>query len=272
MKKKFTIGVIGHLGMVGGATFRYYKNKGYKVYGYSRRAADDKRKAYNSDIIFICVPTPFDWKKKRFDGSIVDKAISQVSDNKIVVLKSTVPIGTTDKLQAKYPKIKIVFNPEFLSEVTCDLDFRKPDRQIIGYTKGSLKYAKIVMDLLPKSPNNYIVSTKEAELLKYINNIHGALAVMESNHYYEVCRKENLNYEKLIQIASISKYMNPFYHVIIHKGYRGFGGKCFPKDINTWITYLHDKKIDDTLFSAVQKMNHRVLKEQGLTERSVENK
>jgi UDP-glucose 6-dehydrogenase len=66
--------------------------------------------------------------------------------------------------------------------------------------------------------------------------------------------------------------MNPYYHVIMHKGYRGFGGKCFPKDINSWIAYLAERKIDSTLFRAVRDMNRRILKEQGLTEKSVEKK
>jgi UDPglucose 6-dehydrogenase len=183
MKKKLTIGVIGYLGVVGGATYRFFKDKGYKVYGYDIKDPKDKEIAYASKIIFICVPTPFNWKSKKFDGSIVDRAISLVPKGRTAVLKSTVPIGTTDILQTKYPKIKLIFNPEFLSEVTSDQDFRKPDRQLVGYTKQSFGEAKKIMAILPKSPNNVIMPAKEAELLKYINNIHGALAVMESNHF-----------------------------------------------------------------------------------------
>jgi len=252
MKAKYSIGVIGHLGMVGGATLRFFKDKGYHVNGYDLREPSQKDKAYGADVIFICVPTPFDWKDKKFDGSIVDSAISLVAKGKTVVLKSTVPIGTTDRLQKKYSGIKLIFNPEFLSEATCDLDFKKPDRQLIGYTKKSLSVANKVMSLLPQSPNNIIMPAKEAELLKYINNVHGALAVMESNHYYEVCKKEKLNYDEVIKTASTSKFMSPYYHVIMHKGYRGFGGKCFPKDVNSWIVYLQENKIDDTLFKAVR--------------------
>ena len=272
MKQKPTIGIIGHLGVVGSTTFRYFKDNGYKVFGYDIRKPNHKDKAYGAEIIFICVPTPFDWKCNKFNGSIVDKAIALIPKGRNVVLKSTVPIGTTDKLQKKYPKIKLIFNPEFLSEVTSDQDFRNPDRQLVGYTKQSLSEAGKIMALLPRSPNNIIMPAKEAELLKYINNIHGALAVMESNHYYEVCLKENLNYDQTIKAACTSKYMNPYYHVIMHKGYRGFGGKCFPKDINSWIAYLKKENIDSTLFRAVRGMNRRILKEQRLTEKSVEKK
>lgn len=272
MKLNPTIGIIGYLGVVGNATYRFFKSKGYKVFGYDIREPKDKDKAYNAKVIFICVPTPFNWEIKKFDGSIVDNSISLVPEGKTVILKSTVPIGTTDELQKKYPNIKLIFNPEFLSEATSNQDFQMPDRQLVGYTKQSFGEAKKIMALLPKSPNNIIMPAKEAELLKYINNIHGALAVTESNHYFEVCRKENLNYENVIKAACTSKYMNPYYHVIMHKGYRGFGGKCFPKDINSWITYLDKKKVDSTLFKAVRDMNRRILKEQKLTEKSVEKR
>jgi UDPglucose 6-dehydrogenase len=272
MKQKPTIGIIGHLGVVGSATFLYFKGKHYKVYGYDLREPKYKDESYTANIVFICVPTPFNWKHNKFDGSIVEEAIALVPEGRTVVLKSTVPIGTTDRLQKKHPKIKLVFNPEFLSELTSDQDFQKPDRQLIGYTKQSFAEAKKILALLPKSPNNVIMPAKEAELLKYINNIHGALAVVESNHYFEVCRKENLNYENVIKVACISKYMNPYYHVIMHKDYRGFGGKCFPKDVNSWIAYLDEKKIDSTLFKAVRDMNRRILKEQRLTEKLVEKK
>ena len=267
-----TIGIIGHLGMVGGTTYRYFKDKGYQVFGYDLRQPKDKKKAYGANLIFICVPTPFDWKTKKYDDSIVDQAISQVPKDKTVVLKSTVHLGTTNKLQKKYPQIKLLFNPEFLSEATCDMDFRNPDRQFVGYTNESFSEADKVLNSLPLSPYNTIMPAKEAELLKYINNMHGTLAIMESNHFYEVCQKEKLNYKNIIKAASASKYMNPYYHEIMHKGYRGFGGKCFPKDLNSWIEYLSQKGIDSTLFKAVRDMNQRILKEQNLTEQEAEKK
>lgn len=273
MKYFKTIGVIGHLGMVGGTSYRFFKDQGYKVYGHDPRDPNgSKEKTFNADLIFICVPTPFNWKTKKYDDSIVENVISQVPASKTVVIKSTIHIGTTDRLQKKYPKIKILFNPEFLSEATCDMDFRNPDRQFVGYTKQSFEESNKVLNTLPLSPYNICLPAKEAELLKYINNMHGTLAVMESNHYFEVCQKEKLDYERVIKAACASKYMNPFYHEIFHKGFRGFGGKCFPKDINSWLEYLQQEGIDDTLFKAVRDMNRRILKEQNLTESDSEKK
>lgn len=269
-----SIGVIGHLGMVGGTTFRYFKENNFKVSGFDLRDTNsDINQVYKSDIIFVCVPTPFNWETNKHDSSIVKNVISQIPDDKIVVIKSTVQIGTTEKLQQEFPKLKLLFNPEFLSEATSDLDFSHPDRQFVGYTDKSQSVAKQVLSILPPaSGSGLTMPSKQAELLKYINNMHGTLAVTEFNHYYEVCQKESIDYDSTIKAATASKYLNPSYTNIWHKGYRGFGGKCFPKDINTWLIYLQQNNIDDTLFRAVRDVNRRILKEQKLTEEEVEKK
>lgn len=273
MKYFNSIGIIGYLGMVGGTTYRYFKDQGYEVNGYDPRdPKSNKDSANNSDLVFVCVPTPFDWKTKKHNENIVIKALSEVPEGKTIVLKSTVQIGSTDKYQKMYPKIKILFNPEFLSEATCDMDFRNPDRQFVGYTKESLSEATKVLKTLPLSSYGSIMPAKQAELLKYINNMHGTIAVMEFNHYYEVCQKEKIDYDETIKAAVASKYLNPWYTTIWHKDYRGFGGKCFPKDINAWLEYLEENKIDNTLFKAVRDMNKRILEEQGLTEEMAEKK
>lgn len=273
MKHYKTIGIIGYMGMVGGTTYRYFKNQNYEVVGYDPRdPKSNLETVHNCDLIFVCVPTPFDWKTHKYDDSIVQKTLSQIPSGKTVVLKSTVHIGTTDKYQNKYSKIKLLFNPEFLSEATCDMDFCNPDRQFVGYTIRSMPEATKVLKTLPLAPYGAIMPAKQAELLKYINNMHGTIAVMEFNHYYEVCQKENIDYEDTIKAATSSKYLNPWYTQVMHKGFRGFGGKCFPKDINSWIEYLSRNKIDATLFKAVRKMNQRILKEQNLTEEMAEKK
>src|SRR3989344_9493828 len=202
-----TIGVVGHLGMVGGTVYRYFKNAGWKVHGYDILSPKNKEKTYNSDFVFVCVPTPFRWGGGGYDESVVQSTLDQVTDGKTVVIKSTVHIGATDRLQKKFPKLKILFNPEFLSEAACDADFRNPDRQFVGYTDKSYSEATKVLNILPLSPYDIILPAKEAELLKYINNMHGVLEVLESNHYWEVCQKEKLDYERVIKAAVASKWV-----------------------------------------------------------------
>lgn len=268
-----SIGIIGHLGMVGGTTFRYFKDKGYEVHGYDLREPEDKEATFKSDIVFVGVPTPFNWETNKFDRSILESSIADIislNPKAVIVIKSTIPIGTVDYFQEKYPEAKFLFNPEFLSESTCDMDFRNPDRQFVGYTKQSYDEALKVLNTLPESAYGAIMPAKEAELLKYINNIHGTIEIMESNLWYEICEKEGLNYDRVLKSALASKWvgvpMGRHYRVIFHKGKRGFGGKCFPKDINAYIEYLDSKGIDSQLPKAARDMNKRILAEQNITE------
>lgn len=278
MKYFQSIGVIGSLGMVGGTTYRFFKDHDYQVFGYDLRkpSLTAKRKAYGAELVFICVPTPFVWKSNKFDLSIVIAALEPLPAGAVAVIKSTVPVGTTEKLQKRFPEIKLLFNPEFLSESTCDEDFRNPDRQIVGYTKNSYGETIKVLNSLPLSAYDIIVPSKEAELLKYMNNLHGMVEIMESNHYWDVCQKEGLDYDRVTKAALTAKWvgapMGRHYRTILHKGFRGFGGKCFPKDINAWLEYCERRGINSTLMKAVRNMNRGILKSQKLTEAEAEKK
>jgi len=105
--------------------------------------------------------------------------------------------------------------------------------------------------------------------------MHGVLEVIESNHYYDVCKKEGLNYKNVIKAAISSKWvgcpMGRQYRVIYHKGYRGVGGKCFPKDLSAFIEYCDKKNIRSDLFKAAREFNKFLLSKQGLTEEDSEN-
>lgn len=280
MKEFKSIGVIGATGMVGGATARWFDKKGYGVIGHSRSAEDFG--VFQCDLIFVCVPTPYSWEYKKFNRAILDEVFGMIDAEKddndvppVVVIKSTVPIGTTEYFQEKYPEIPILFNPEFLSEATCNEDFANPDRQFVGYTDISKPFATKVLNTLPESPYDVIMPVKEAELLKYINNVHGMIEIMEANHFYDVCEKEGLDYERVTKATMASKWvgcpMGRHYRKVMHKGFRGFGGKCFPKDINAFIEYCDEKGIRADLFKATRDFNRHLLKEQGYTEEQAEN-
>lgn len=279
MKTIKTIGIIGHKGVVGSTMLNYFnKNKNYDTYGFDLLEPENKEKVVNSDVVFVCVPTPFEFDKKVYNIDIVREALSMLNEGVIACIKSTVPIGTTQKMQDEFPHLKMLFNPEFLSENSRDEDFNIPDRQFMGYTEQSKDVSDLVLDLLPKSPYNVSMPSKEAELLKYINNLHGILEVMESNHFFEVCQKEGMDYDRVLESSLQAKWvgvpMNPgqgrHYRKIFHKGYRGVGGKCFPKDLNTWVKYCEANGINSELMDAALKMNVRILSEQGLSEEEVQ--
>lgn len=271
------VAVIGYRGMVGSTVYKWFKDeKKLKVCGIdvedSTHTWDEVNKI--ADAIFVCVPTPFNWKTHQVDLSILNAVVDKVEDGKIVVVKSTVPIGTTNVLQRKRKKVYFMFNPEFLSERTAWADFTNPDRQFLGYTRRSHRYCHQVMEILPESPGDYFLPASEAELLKYINNLHGMLEIMESNHYWEVCQKEGLDYKRVRKCMTASRWvgcpMGRHYRKIWHNGKRGYGGKCFPKDMNNYLQYCHESGVDARLFKAVNEMNQRILAQQDLSETEAE--
>lgn len=271
------IAVIGHTGMVGSTVYRWFKDQNREVMGLSLDKQDEDWDYINEycRFIFVCVPTPFNWKIRRCDLSIIEDVFDSIRGEKVVIIKSTVPIGTTERMQERYPDLKVLFNPEFLSEKTAWSDYINPDRQFVGYTDKSKGVAHAVMNLLPESTCDYILPSKESEFLKYINNLHGMMEIMESNHYYEVCKKEGLDYDRIVKCMTSSRWvgcpMGRHYRKIWHNGKRGYGGKCFPKDVNAYLEYLEQQGLDDTLFAAMNQMNKRILEEQGLSESDAED-
>ena len=125
------IGICG-IGMVGGAIKGYFEKKSnYQLFLYDKgKDIGSPAVLDKADFIYVCVPTQFENGKCNTD--IVEEVIDGLSDNKVVIIKSTVVPGTTEKLQEKYPNHKILFVPEFLTEETTDQDMSYPDRQIIG--------------------------------------------------------------------------------------------------------------------------------------------
>src|SRR3989344_2501158 len=156
MSDKPRIGIIG-VGMVGGPIARYFEEfKNYKrgqdllLYDVlPEKCAGDVN---NADVIFICVPTPRSPKDNSCDITIIEKVLPTIRGEKVVVIKSTVPPGTTERFQKEYPQHKFLFNPEFLTESRAWEDMMKPDRQIVGFTDKSLEAAYLVLSLLPKAP------------------------------------------------------------------------------------------------------------------------
>jgi UDPglucose 6-dehydrogenase len=262
--KKPKIGIIG-VGMVGGAMKRCFEAKGLKPFIYDKFKNFGSLEEINqADIIFVCVPTPYN-KKRGFDLSFVEQALSNIDGRKIVVIKSTVWPGTVEKLQKEYPQHKILFNPEFLSEATADQDMRRPDIQIIGCTKASKSAAKQVLNILPKAPFSRIVSSAEAEMVKYFHNVHGALKVIFANQMFDLCRALDIDYKNVKECAAASKHVLTDMYLNVWLGkYRGYGGSCFPKDIRALIQFGDKIGVNLELLKTTEKINNQMMKTQGI--------
>src|SRR3989344_5012129 len=191
----FKIGIMG-VGMVGGALEKWFLKEGTVPFIYDKYKNRGSLEEVNqADIIFICVPTPYNEAAHDFDLSIVKDALSSVQKEKIVVIKSTVLPGTTEMLQKLYPQHKLLFNPEFLTEQTADQDMGYPDRQIVGYTERSFDVAGTLMRFLPLAPFERIMPSGEAEMVKYFGNTWFSVKVVFANQMYDLCEKLNADYD-----------------------------------------------------------------------------
>jgi len=265
---ELTIGIMG-VGMVGGALKDYFEKKGKKIgenlFLYDPFKGFDSAEELNkADVIFICVPTPYLKDGEGFDLSYVEDAFSKITGEKIVVIKSTALPGTTEKMQAKYPQHKVLFNPEFLTELTAEQDMSYPDRQIIGATEQSLNVAKDIMMLLPLAPYEKIMPSTEAEMVKYFGNNWFAVKVAFANQMYDICSKLGINYDIVMEAASADKRIGPSHLAALHKGYRGYGGKCLVKDIRAFIQFGDSLGIDLKLHKATEAVNNDLMKAQNI--------
>ena len=263
LAKDLKIGIIG-VGMVGGALRRYFEKAGRKPFLYDKgKNLGSIEEVNQAEVIFICVPTPFD-KEKGFDLSFVEEAVSNIEGEKIVVIKSTVLPGTTEKFQEEYPQHKFLFNPEFLTEATADQDIEYPDRQIIGYTQQSYNVAGDILQILPLAPFERIMKSIEAELVKYFGNNWFSVKVAFANQMYDLCQKIGVDYDMVMESAAADKRIGRSHLEIWHKGYRGYGGKCLPKDIKAMIQFADSQDVDLKLHKIAEEINNQLMKEQGI--------
>ncbi len=257
MEKK-KIGIIGG-GFVGSAIARYFQNRGHQVLVYDKfKNSSPVEDVVKMDFVFIAVPTPY---SNGIDLSAMDDAMEKAGraePGKIVIIKSTIVPGTTESYQKKYPHLKIVFNPEFLTETTADQDFGYPDRQIVGYTSISYPVAGDVMQLLPLAPFGRLLPATEAEMVKYFGNNWFAVKVVFANHIFDVCEKLGINYDTIAECAAADKRIGPSHLQVWHKGYRGYGGKCIPKDIRNMIKFSESLGLDLKLLKAAEEINKKL--------------
>lgn len=248
------LGIVG-VGMVGGAVYEFYPDAiPYDIVKYP----DNKQAVQEADIIFVAVPTPYDKDGDGFDLSMVKEAMSNISGEKIIVLKSTVWPGTTQDLQKEYPQHKVVFNPEFLREVSAPADFRDPDRQIVGFTEQSKDIAQEILDLLPRAPYEKIMPATEAEMAKYFGNTFLASKVIFANQIYDLCEKLGIDYEPVKEAVGADPRIGTSHLDVVHSGYRGYGGACFPKDTRALIQFAEGKDVDMKVLKLMEEINHEL--------------
>ena len=223
-----------------------------------------------TNVIFVCVPTPMK-KDGSCDISIVESIVKDINNmvvsrnvsDRIVAIKSTVPPGTTNNLNKKCQNISVIFNPEFLTEANFIDDFRNQNRIVIGGQRpASTKLRQIYSLVFPNIP---IIKTgsKTAEMVKYITNTFLAVKVSFANEMKEICDKLNIDYDKVVEYAIYDKRLGKSHWAVPGPdGKLGFGGSCFPKDINALVHLCSKLNIPENILSSAIDINFRVRPEE----------
>lgn len=222
----------------------------------------------DSEYIIICTPTNYDEKTNEFDTTSVENVIQKIlriNPYSTIVIKSTVPVGYTDKIKEQYKISSIIFSPEFLREGNALFDNLYPSRIIVGSeTLKGKKFAELLKKAsLKKDVEIKIMKSSEAEAVKLFANTYLALRIAFFNELDTFAESKNLDSKNIIDgISSDSRignyYNNPSF---------GYGGYCLPKDTKQLLTNYNN--IPQNLINATVKSNNT--RKQYITENIIKN-
>jgi len=258
------VGIIGY-GFVGKALdfgFKYtHKILIHDKYKKDTSSLEDVLK--KSDIIFFCLPTPFNEETMHIDLNIYDEVIKEASElvnDKLFVIKSTVVPETTKRYQERYPNNNFAFNPEFLTEKNANFDFIHANRIVLGGSDGSVNILEKLYRECDFFKETKIIkmNTTEAEIVKYQANVILATRVAISNYFYDICKNTDSNYKNVREGVITDPRIGESHSTVTEE--RGFGGKCFTKDLAAIIGKGNDLNIDTKLVQEVFDYNKRIRK------------
>lgn len=262
------LGIIGY-GFVGQAVSYGFgdsaKSLNTQILWYDKYKEDTlplKEVIDRSEFIFICLPTPMREDESGIDLGIIDEMMGEITkftDNtdKIIVIKSTVVPGTTMRYAKKYPKSNFAFNPEFLTEANYLEDFVNADRTVIGAT-NDLVSRRVVVLYRQRFPKQKIFQTDPttAEMVKYMANAYLAMKVLFANEIFDICTALGIKYEEVKEMVVADRRIYNS-HLDVTTA-RGFGGKCFPKDMVALIGRAKELKVDTKLLDTIWEKNKKI--------------
>ena len=259
------IGIVGN-GFVGNAVYQNVSDKAPpKVYDVDpNRSFNTLEEVLDQQYIFVCLPTPM-----KMDGScdlsILDSFFAGIKQEEYVVretvfiIKSTVPIGTTKAYAEKYEFLTIAHNPEFLTARNAVVDFANAQRTVIGGDQyASRDAANFYYRFFHETPV-ITMSSDESEAVKYFSNTFLAYKVAYFNKIYDMCEKVGMDYKNVVEgVTADSRIGKSHTKVPGIDNDRGFGGTCFPKDLNSLIVQMESAGINADMFREIWKYNQEI--------------
>ena len=258
MKK---IAIIGH-GYVGKAMEQFFKDH-YELVIYDpflgyETTEDDVNQCYAS---FVCVPTPRS-EDGSCDVSIVEGVLEWL-DTEVIVIKSTVEVGTTERLSKQYNR-KIVFSPEYVGESTywTPFNFHTDMKETPFYTFGGdkeecSKVIDLVLVVTGPCKRYNITDSTTAEMAKYMENAFYATKVAFCNELYDICESVGVDWNEVRELWLSDPRLHRM-HTAVFKDNRGFGGKCLPKDVSALVSMAEKSGAQSDLLKGVLSSNSKV--------------
>ena len=274
MKLTQKIGIVGR-GFVGSAVeFGFSPNVGcdaeVKVFDVNpNRSLHTLEETINdSDYIFLSVPTPSN-KDGSINIDILDGALNDINTvsekENVILIRSTITPGTTRKLQTKYDQLNLLFNPEFLTERSAKFDFINQSRFIIGNSGQSTNHyrseslAGLFRNRFGDSISILETNYETAEMIKYMNNTFFATKVSFLNEMRLLSDKCGVVWEDAVDgFIRDGRIGHSHMNVPGHDGKLGFGGSCFPKDIQAMINFGSEHGVDMEVLKGVWNTNLKV--------------
>ena len=253
------IGVIG-MGVVGQAVAKgfapYYQVLAYDTH--SKRTKCKYNELRQAELIFVCVPTlniGHQQSLKHVHDAV--EKLHALPYTGLVILKSTVLPGTTADLEHHYPALKIIHNPEFLSEATAGVDFAAQKKVILGGQARHFPLAEAAYRKLNAGMEFIKLPSKESEMAKYIANVFFASKVTIFNEFFDICQEHKINFNDAKEAAiHATGWIAPDHTNVPGRHGRGFGGMCFPKDLEAFLAFGPKEHL--TAITAVKTSNDRL--------------
>lgn len=264
------IGIVG-FGYVGKYVYEFFKPKiEHNIFIYEENSEVlskwniisiiSKEDIASCDIVFICVPTPAK-EDGSCDTSIVeDIIINYCGLNSLIVIKSTVEVGFTQKMKDQGHNKHIVFSPEYAGESTYDTpyDFHKEMKKspffIFGGDKEDCsRLIDLYIEIAGPTKKYIMTDSTSAEMAKYMENSFFATKIIFCNECREICNVFGIDYNEVRELWLMDPRINPM-HTMVTKS-KGFDGKCLPKDLSAIIQSVKKKGLEPELLSKVEEIN-----------------